>query len=81
MEIFNMPFNKRKMDKRTNVDALIGQRGIVIEKIDYAASTGRVKLGGEEWRAVTEDESSIDVGDRVVVHKIIGNRVIVKVIK
>ena len=30
----------------TNIDSVIGSQGIVLEKIDNIAGTGRVKLGG-----------------------------------
>ncbi len=43
----------------TNVDALIGQEGVVIEQIDNLRNTGRVKVGGEDWKAVSKS------GDRI----------------
>jgi membrane protein implicated in regulation of membrane protease activity len=36
---------------QTNVDALIGARALVMERVD--ARTGRVKVGGEIWSART----------------------------
>lgn len=46
----------RKSDVRpTNVNALIGQTGTVVDQIHDSHRPGRVKLGGEEWRALSED--------------------------
>lgn len=61
----------------TNVYALKGKTGVVTQKI-YPQSRGRVKIGGEEWSAICEDESEIEVDSRVVVLGIDGNKLIVK---
>jgi membrane protein implicated in regulation of membrane protease activity len=37
--------------RRTNAEALVGQVAIVVESIPGPPAVGRVKLGGEEWRA------------------------------
>ena len=34
----------------SNVDAVIGRDGIVLETIDPVRNTGRVRVGSEEWR-------------------------------
>ncbi|HNY26730.1 MAG TPA: NfeD family protein [Candidatus Sumerlaeota bacterium] len=62
----------------TNADALIGQTGCVIEAIHPASRTGRVKIGGEDWRAVTVDESDIEAGQKVLIKGIDGNKVVVE---
>lgn len=58
-----------------NIDALIGQRGIVIEAIDARKNTGRVRVGTEEWRA--ESTEPIPEGREVIVLEVQGNRLIV----
>ena len=55
--IFFRPFMLRFLDKRskhvkTNVDALIGRKGIVSERIDMEKHTGRVSIDGDDWKAV-----------------------------
>lgn len=55
---------------RTNVDALVGTTGIVIETIDPVANTGRVRLGSDEWRA--RADQIVEVGSRVKVTDISG---------
>lgn len=63
---------------KSNVDALAGQTGCVIEAIHPATKTGRVKIGGEDWRAVTVDESDIEAGQKVLIKGIEGNKVLVE---
>ena len=62
----------------TNVDALKGKQARVIEKIDHSQDSGRVKIGGEDWRAVTEDNSVIEVGEHVEVMRIDGVKAVVR---
>lgn len=63
--------------EETNVYALKGKTGVVTQKI-YSQARGRVKIGGEEWSAVCEDDSELEVDSRVVVLGIDGNKLIVK---
>ena len=60
----------------TNVDALKGKQGIVIKEIP-ADGRGYVKVGGEEWSAVSEDKKKIEVEKKVIIQKIEGNKLIV----
>lgn len=62
---------------RTNVDAVIGSQGVVLEKIDNMAGTGRVKLGGMEWSARAENNKCIEAGTVVLVDRIEGVKVFV----
>jgi membrane protein implicated in regulation of membrane protease activity len=62
---------------RTNVDAVVGRQGVVLEKIDNLASTGRVKLGGMEWTARAENNECIEAGTVVRVERIEGVKVYV----
>ncbi len=48
-----------------NVAALVGQLGTVVEPIPGAGSAGRVKLGGEVWRAICLSGASIPEGTAV----------------
>ncbi len=63
----------------TNVDALVGKTGHVTETIDYAPGTGRVKIGGEIWRAITSDGSRVDVGVKIAVCSVEGCKVVVEI--
>jgi membrane protein implicated in regulation of membrane protease activity len=79
--------NLRKLSKKlmqaeypTNVDALIGKKGIVSEVITDECKYF-VKVGGEIWSAVMENEGELKVTDKVKVVKIDGNKLIVKTIE
>jgi len=59
----------------SNVDAVIGREGIVLETIDPVQNTGRVRIGSEEWRARADDQ--IQSGERVCVLGVEGATLIV----
>ncbi len=63
----------------TNTDALFGKDAKVTEEINPQKETGRVKIGGEEWRAVSQDSSVIAVGQRVKVERLSGNKLFVQI--
>jgi membrane protein implicated in regulation of membrane protease activity len=57
---------------RTGADALIGERGFVVEPLSHVAP-GRVKIGGEVWTARPYDEDDeIEAGAAVDVVSIKG---------
>ena len=60
---------------KTNADALIGKTGVVIEKI-VPGHTGQVKINGQMWSAVAEDEP-INEDELVIVQKISGVKLVV----
>lgn len=62
---------------KTNVDALIDQIGIVDEKIDPKEHTGRVIVGGDNWKAISIDDVVIEKGEKVQVKKIDGIKLFV----
>jgi membrane protein implicated in regulation of membrane protease activity len=56
---------------RTGAEALVGQRAVVLERVD--ADGGRVRLAGEIWSArAWDDQAVIEPGARVEVMKIEG---------
>lgn len=61
----------------TNVDALIGKKGLVVEGIDPIHNKGRVIVGGENWKAVSIDDTIIEAGKEVVVKKVDGIKLVV----
>ena len=62
----------------TNVDALIGRIGVVTEDGKSPASPARIKIGSEEWRAMTEDHAPLREGTRVTVTGMEGNTLTVR---
>ncbi len=75
------PFVLKKLGRgdhtyQSNVDALLGQEGKVVEALD-GHSTGRVLVGGEEWRAVPATGQPIEAGRSVTVVEVEGNKLVV----
>lgn len=65
---------------RTNIDSVIEKKAVVLEKIDNVHGTGKVKLDGMEWTArAIDDAVSFDVGDVVIVERVEGVKLIVKI--
>lgn len=75
-QIFLKYLYKNDNESETNVNALIGKRGVVTEKIDDRF--GYVKVYGDLWKAVSENETEIAKGEKVEIISIDGNKVIVK---
>jgi len=71
-------FFKSTDNIKTNIDALINKIGRVSVRIDSIQNTGRVVVNSEDWRAISADESIIEVGERVEVLKVDGSKVIVR---
>jgi membrane protein implicated in regulation of membrane protease activity len=63
---------------KTNVDALIGQRGKVSQDFDPGLRLGRVAVGGDDWRAECVNDHPLRIGDLVKVVRVESNTVIVK---
>jgi len=60
--------------EKTNIDAIIGKKGIVMQHIARNAD-GRVRVGNEQWRARAEED--IEKGNEIVVTGVSGVTLIV----
>ena len=70
-------FNQER--QKTNAESLIGQKAIVLERIDTLHGTGRAEVNGMEWSAKTDDsDETIDAGEVVVIEGIQGVKLIVR---
>ena len=81
--VLSRKFSKKLIStnyEETNVKALVGKTGKVTQVIP-ANEKGYVKIGGEEWAAVSKDNNKIDKDTRVTIKDIEGNKVIVTVIE
>ena len=80
--IFTRPLAVRYMNRgveRTNVNRLIGEKAVVIQKISNLDQTGQVKVG---WMARTEsDEMKIPEKAVVVIKEVQGVKLIVEEVK
>ena len=80
--IFTRPMAVRYMNKgvpKTNVNSLIGERAVVIQKINNLEQTGQVRINDIEWTARTADDGEeIPTGAVVEIEEIRGVKLIVK---
>ncbi|MBR5865091.1 MAG: NfeD family protein [Alistipes sp.] len=52
---------------QTNVDAIIGKRGVVCAEIEADDDNGRVMIDGLDWRAKSNNNEPLPVGTKVEV--------------
>ena len=81
MLIFIRPLvNKliKTKDFSTNSNALIGKTGTVIKEIDRDVNVGQVKIAGEVWSAITQDNCVIPKDSLVKIEGINGVKLLVK---
>ena len=61
----------------TNVYSIVNKNAMTIEEINNLKGTGLIKINGETWSAISEDNSIIEKGTEVVIKQIKGVKVIV----
>ena len=76
--IFRSALFRSRESTVTNVEALRGRHGVVLKAIEGTLQPGSVKVGGEVWSAVCEDDARIVKGIKVEVLEVVGNKVRVK---
>ena len=79
--IFTKPLTKKLFKSstvETNVNSIIGKKGIVQVDINNYDSTGKVKVEGELWTAITDDSEIIKAGEQITVLSIDGVKLKVK---
>ena len=83
--IFTRPlvnkFIKTPKEVKTNAYSIIGKKGLVTKDINSINSTGQVKVDGELWSAIGENDMEISKGTEVEVIEIKGVKVIVAPVK
>ena len=70
-------FINKEKDVQTNAFSAVGKIAIVTEEINIRKEKGLVKLNGELWSALSNDESIIEKGSDVKVLEIQGVKLIV----
>lgn len=79
--IFSKFFKKAK-DTRTNIDAIIGEKCVVTERIENLAGCGQVKVGGMFWSARALNEEAVyEAGTVVTVRAVMGVKLIVTAVE
>ncbi len=58
--------------KASGTDAMKAKVGVVTKTVDNTLGTGRVKIGGEDWKARAEDNEVLEAGTEVCVVEIKG---------
>jgi len=80
--IFTKPltnkFFKNKTKDNLNMNGIIGKTALVTKTIDNLKGTGEVKVHGEIWSAISENDEIIEVENQVEILKIDGVKLIVK---
>ena len=66
---------------KTNLDAVIGSKGVVLTEIDNDLSQGQVKLGAMEWTARSTTGEKLLPGTQIKVDRIEGVKVFVSQVK
>ncbi|MCD8326863.1 MAG: NfeD family protein [Lachnospiraceae bacterium] len=69
-------FNKDRT--RTNVDALVGQKAIVTQRVSNVKAQGQAVLNGMEWTARSTTEEEIEEGTVVIVKSVSGVKLMVE---
>ncbi len=69
-------FNQKR--ERTNAESLIGQKALVLEKIDSIHGVGKVMVNGMEWSAKTDESGEIEKDTIVSIKGIQGVKLIVE---
>jgi membrane protein implicated in regulation of membrane protease activity len=77
------PIWKRMVDNREQpemgVDRYAGRQGTITETVDPDTDKGRIKIGSESWRAISDKNITIEEGSRVTVLRVEGSKAIVSV--
>lgn len=75
------PFVKKFVhvkETKTNAFSIIGKRALVIKNIDSVNENGQIKVNGETWTAIGENDDKIEKGTEVEVVSINGVKAVVK---
>lgn len=67
-----------KQDKPNNINSFVGKIGKVTEDIIPLDNKGQIKVGGENWSAISETNETIPKDTEVIVTKITGVKAVVK---
>ena len=76
---FMLKIEHRKSNAvKTNIEALAGKTGRVIEKVNNSQGSGRAIVEGDDWRVMTDDNTVINEGEIIEVIRVDSVRLIVR---
>ena len=67
-----------KNDKPNQVNSVIGKVGKVTVDISPIDGKGQIKIGGDAWSAISENEEPIEKGTEVIITNITGVKAVVR---
>ncbi len=79
--VLTRPLAKKYLNskvEKTNAEALIGQKGVVKERIQNKMGKGTVFINGMDWSAKSLNGEEIEEDTEVLIHEIQGVKLIVK---
>tara|TARA_B100000579_G_scaffold307715_1_gene257453 strand:+ start:374 stop:817 length:444 start_codon:yes stop_codon:yes gene_type:complete len=63
----------------SGIETYVGKQGRITETVDPQAGTGRIKIGSESWRAISDKNIIIEEESLVTVVRIEGSKAVVSV--
>ena len=63
----------------SGIGTYVGKQGNITEKVDAQAGSGRIKIGGESWRAISDKDIIIEEESLATVVRIEGSKAVVSV--
>ena len=66
--------------KKSGLDGMLGKEVLVSERINPSNMTGSIKLYGDIWHAISHNNMAIEVGQKVKIINVDGNKVYVELI-
>tara|TARA_B100001971_G_C17996526_1_gene435047 strand:- start:232 stop:675 length:444 start_codon:yes stop_codon:yes gene_type:complete len=66
-------------DRVSGIETYVGKQGKITETIDAQAGTGRIKIGSESWRAISDKDIIIEEESLATVVRIEGSKAVVSV--
>ena len=67
-----------RQEPRTNADKAIGESAVIIEEVNPALGTGRARIGGVDWIAVSETGEILPAETIVLVTRVEGAKLFVQ---
>tara|TARA_Y100000589_G_C27176761_1_gene639074 strand:+ start:1803 stop:2246 length:444 start_codon:yes stop_codon:yes gene_type:complete len=76
--LLNMLQNKPD-EQVSGIETYVGKQGRITETVDPQAGTGRIKIGSESWRAISDKNIIIEEESLATVVRIEGSKAVVSV--
>lgn len=71
---------QNKPDEQVSgIETYVGKQGRITETVDLQSGTGRIKIGSESWRAISDKNIIIEEESLVTVVRIEGSKAVVSV--